>query len=33
MTIDRECRMIGHLVVEIEVTKPSIGKVELDLLA
>jgi hypothetical protein len=33
MTIDRECRMIRDLVVEVEATEPAIGKVKLDLLA
>ena len=30
MTIDRERRMIGNLVVEIEATEPAIGEVEVD---
>ena len=33
MTIDGERRVIGHLVVEIEPAKPSIGQVQLDFLA
>src|ERR1700680_1095697 len=31
--IDRERRMVGDLVVEIEATEPAIGKVKLNLLA
>src|SRR5262244_2462830 len=31
--IDRERRMVGHLVVKLEATKPAIGKVKLHLLA
>jgi hypothetical protein len=31
--IDRERRMVGHLVVEIETTEPAIGKVKLHFLA
>jgi hypothetical protein len=33
VAIDRECRMMGYLVVEGEATEPSIGEVKLDLLA
>ena len=33
MAIDRERRVIGHLVVEIEATKPAVRKVKVDLLA
>ena len=32
MAIDRERRVIGHLVVEIEATKPPVRKVKFDLL-
>ena len=33
VTIDRESRVIGDLVIEIEAAEPAIGKVKLDLLA
>src|SRR6204780_183063 len=33
MAIDRECRVIGHLVVEIKTTKPPVRKVKFKLLA
>ena len=33
MPIDRERRVIGYWVVEIEATKPAVRKVKLDLLA
>ena len=33
MAIDRERRVIGHLVVKIEATKPAVRKVKVDLLA
>src|ERR1700683_2779306 len=33
MPIDRECRVVGHLVVKIKTTKPPICKVQFKLLA
>src|SRR5262249_58819843 len=33
MPIDRECRVIGNPVVEVEPTEPAIGKMQLDFLA
>ena len=33
MAIDRERRVIGHLVVKIEATKPAVRKVKVDLFA
>jgi hypothetical protein len=33
MTIDRERRMVGHLVAEIEPAKPSVRQMQLDFLA
>src|SRR5665213_1789106 len=33
MAIDRERRMIGHRIVEIEPAEPSVGQMQLDLLA
>src|SRR6266852_4065575 len=33
MPIDRECRVVGDLVFEIETAEPTIGKMQLDLLA
>src|SRR5262245_49715939 len=32
MPIDRECRVIGNPVVEVEPTEPAIGKMQLDFL-
>src|SRR5580692_8286402 len=33
MAIDRESRVVGNLVVEIEAAEPAVGEVQLDLLA
>src|SRR5262245_17905854 len=33
VSIDRECRVVGNLVFEIEATEPPICKMQLDLLA
>src|SRR5260370_24783522 len=33
MPIDRECRVIGNPVVEVEPTEPAIGKMQLDFVA
>jgi hypothetical protein len=33
MAIDRERRVIGHLVVKVEPAEPTVGKMQLDLLA
>jgi hypothetical protein len=33
VAINRECRMIGYFVLEIETTEPAISEVKLDLLA
>jgi len=32
MAVDRECRVVGHRIVEIEPAEPSVGQMQLDFL-